>query len=196
LVYRFDFNSPKALTKDEIQQVEGIVNNIIKESYRVSSRKVPLSVAKKVMGLRAVFGEVYPDPVRVLSIGPSVDELLSSPEDSRWKDYSIELCGGSHIHSTSEAEAFTIVEEIGISKGIRRIIAVTKDIAKSVLQQSNDILNQLNEEEKKLETYQKSLKNQYSKEILEKKRELHNIDNIKKDFQIFHEIDKKVIQLR
>jgi alanyl-tRNA synthetase len=195
LICRFDFNSPKALTKDEIREVERIVNNCINESYPVSSRKVPLSIAKKVTGLRAVFGEVYPDPVRILSIGPSIDDLLSSPEDSRWKEYSIELCGGRHIQSTNEAEAFTIIEEIGISKGIRRIIAVTKDIAKSVLQQSNNVLKELNEEEKKLENYQKRLKNKYSKERIEN-NEFHNIDDIKNDFKTFHEIDNKVIELR
>lgn len=68
--------------------------------------------------MRAVFGEVYPDPVRVISVGT---------------DTSVEFCGGTHLENTKEAEAFTIIEETAVAKGIRRISAVTKDAAKRAI---------------------------------------------------------------
>ena len=67
-------------------------------------------------GLRAVFGEVYPDPVRVVSIGKPVSELLEDPENKEnWK-YSVEFCGGTHVKHTNRAGRFVLVSEEGIAK--------------------------------------------------------------------------------
>ena len=85
-----------------------------------------LTDAQKINGLRAVFGEVYPDPVRVVSVGPAIDDLLSNPSNEAWAKRSIEFCGGTHLKSTAEAEDFAIIEEVGTAKGIRRITAATK----------------------------------------------------------------------
>ncbi len=74
----------------------------------VHSAVVPLSDAMKVSGLRAVFGDHYPDPVRVVSLGPQVSDLISNPEDGLWPDFSVEFCGGTHIRNTEEAVAFVI----------------------------------------------------------------------------------------
>jgi alanyl-tRNA synthetase len=65
--------------------------------------------AMTISGLRAVFGEVYPDPVRVLSIGPSVTELKQSPTAAHLHDFSIEFCGGTHLSNTIDAQAFVIL---------------------------------------------------------------------------------------
>lgn len=82
---------------------------------------VKLAEAQQIAGLRAVFGEVYPDPVRVLSIGPSIDTLLANPTDREaWTPFSIEFCGGTHVKNTREAQAFAIIGTFSIAS-----IAVT-----------------------------------------------------------------------
>lgn len=90
---------------------------------------VPLASARSVHTLRAVFGETYPDPVRVVSVGAPVASLLADPENPGWMGLSVELCGGTHLRNTSQAGRFAVLEEGSISKGVRRIIAVTRDAA-------------------------------------------------------------------
>ncbi|KAG2427688.1 hypothetical protein HYH02_014520, partial [Chlamydomonas schloesseri] len=81
----------------------------------------------------AVFGEVYPDPVRVVSIGRSVADLLADPKAEANAAYSVEFCGGTHLANTKEAEAFALLSEEGIAKGVRRIVAVTRgEAAKAI----------------------------------------------------------------
>ena len=92
---------------------------------------VPLASARTVHSLRAVFGETYPDPVRVVSVGQAVPDLVADPENSAWMGYSVELCGGTHLKNTSAAGRFALLEEGSIAKGIRRIVGVTKDAATS-----------------------------------------------------------------
>jgi len=65
----------------------------------------PQFVAKGITGLRAVFGEAYPDPVRVVSIGVPVQQLLDKTDSPEWMDYSVEFCGGTHLGSTGEAKS-------------------------------------------------------------------------------------------
>eukprot|EP00638_Chattonella_subsalsa_P000158 CAMPEP_0117753108 /NCGR_PEP_ID=MMETSP0947-20121206/12026_1 /TAXON_ID=44440 /ORGANISM="Chattonella subsalsa, Strain CCMP2191" /LENGTH=1008 /DNA_ID=CAMNT_0005571921 /DNA_START=114 /DNA_END=3140 /DNA_ORIENTATION=- len=122
---RFDFSHNKPMSPKELANVESIVNNVIQEKKPVYNKVVPLSDAKAINGLRAVFGEVYPDPVRVVSVGYDIDELTSDPEKEEWASSSIEFCGGTHIDNTEEAEAFVLTEETGIAKGIRRLSGIT-----------------------------------------------------------------------
>ncbi|KAH3672219.1 hypothetical protein WICPIJ_010071 [Wickerhamomyces pijperi] len=129
---RFDFSHKQGLTIDEITKVENICNEQIKSNYQVYSKEVPLDLAKSISSVRAVFGETYPDPVRVVSIGYPVEELLENPQDSKWHEISIEFCGGTHVAKTSDIKDFVIIEESGIAKGIRRIIAVTGNEAHEV----------------------------------------------------------------
>jgi alanyl-tRNA synthetase len=84
-----------------------------------------LATAKRITGVRAVFGETYPDPVRVVSIGQPVADLLASPENPAWKELSVEFCGGTHLMNTSAAAGFAIISEEAVAKGIRRIVALT-----------------------------------------------------------------------
>ncbi|KAG0690031.1 Alanine--tRNA ligase [Pichia californica] len=133
---RFDFSHKKAVELKEIEQVEEIVNQKIKENLKVYAKPVALEVAQGINGLRAVFGESYPDPVRVVSVGVPVDDLLADPTNEKWTNYSIEFCGGTHVGKTDEIKEFVIVEESGIAKGIRRIVAVSGAEAREVQRQA------------------------------------------------------------
>jgi len=115
---RFDFTHKKAMNLEELKAVERFCQESIEKSEEVTSNVMPLEEAKKVDGVRAVFGEVYPDPVRVIAVGG---------------DTSVEFCGGTHLENTKDAEAFVLVEEGAIAKGIRRITAITKDSAKAAI---------------------------------------------------------------
>ena len=90
---------------------------------------VPLGKAREITGVRAVFGETYPDPVRVVSVGVPVEKLLESPGSAEWAKYSIEFCGGTHVYKTADIKDLVVLEESAIAKGIRRIVAVTGDLA-------------------------------------------------------------------
>ena len=109
--------------------MEEIVNTQIKNQLPVSAEVVPLAAAKEIKSLRSVFGERYPDPVRVISVGANVQDLLANPSSDTWAGLSIEFCGGTHLTNTKQAETFAIIEESGIAKGIRRITAYTKRAA-------------------------------------------------------------------
>ncbi|KAI9284112.1 alanyl-tRNA synthetase [Umbelopsis sp. AD052] len=126
---RFDFSNKGGLTIEQLKKMEEICSEFIKKNLKVYSTPVPLPVAKAIHGLRAVFGETYPDPVRVVSIGFDVDEIVKDVSNPQWKTSSIEFCGGTHVAKTGDIKQFAIIEESGIAKGIRRIVAVTGDEA-------------------------------------------------------------------
>lgn len=127
---RFDFSWSGPLTPAQLEAVEQICIDQIAASYPVDNYIAPLEDAKKISSLRAVFGETYPDPVRVVAVAPSpVTEILVDPEDSQWNSYSVEFCGGTHLKNTSEAGGFVLLSEEGIAKGVRRITGVTMEDA-------------------------------------------------------------------
>ncbi|PPJ62659.1 alanine--tRNA ligase [Cuspidothrix issatschenkoi] len=105
---RFDFNCPRALTADEVQQVEELVNTWICEAHSAKIEVLPLAEAK-ARGAVAMFGEKYGEEVRVIDF-PGV---------------SMELCGGTHVNNTAEIGVFKIISEAGVSSGVRRIEAVS-----------------------------------------------------------------------
>src|SRR5947209_7580166 len=126
---RFDFSHGKSLTEEELAKVETLVNEGIAKKLPVYAQEAPQEQALKIHGLRAVFGEKYPPMVRVVSIGAPVEDLLKDPANPKWRQYSIEFCGGTHLKSTADAQAFAITGEESVSKGIRRIFALTGDAA-------------------------------------------------------------------
>jgi alanyl-tRNA synthetase len=117
----FDFSSAP-LTKEQVRDVEKLVNEKIEENATVSWTEVPYAEAKKRTDIVQFFGEKYGDAVRVLQIGGNPRAL---------NGYSMELCGGTHVKSTSEIGPFRIVKEEAIAAGIRRIEAVAGDAARS-----------------------------------------------------------------
>ncbi|KAG8460057.1 hypothetical protein KFE25_014202 [Diacronema lutheri] len=130
---RFDFAFNRPLTDEETAKVEADVRAAISAKLAVHALEVPLKQAQTVASLRCVFGEAYPDPVRVLSVGVPVDALLAKPTDSTWADFSIEFCGGTHLANTAEAEAFALLQEEGVARGVRRIVCTAGAAAKEAI---------------------------------------------------------------
>lgn len=130
---RFDFSHKKAMSAKQLRKTEEFCQDAVKQSVTVTSEVLPLEEARELDGVRAVFGEVYPDPVRVISIG---------------EETSVEFCGGTHIQNTAEAGDFVIIEETAVAKGVRRISAVTKSLAKRAREEGEEIRKQVEEAEK------------------------------------------------
>ena len=107
---RFDFSHFKAMTAEEIRQVEDIVNSKISESLTVETKVMDIEEAKKT-GAMALFGEKYGDKVRVVDMD----------------EWSVEFCGGTHVKNTNQIGQFKILAENGVSAGVRRIEAITGD---------------------------------------------------------------------
>ena len=105
---RFDFTHYSAMTAEEIEKVNELVQASVLEGYGVDIREMPISEAK-AMGAMALFSEKYGDTVRVVNMG----------------DYSIELCGGTHLDNTAKVGSFRIVSEASVASGVRRIEAIT-----------------------------------------------------------------------
>ncbi|NOG52994.1 MAG: alanine--tRNA ligase [Planctomycetes bacterium] len=122
---RFDFAHNSAVKADELERIAAAVSDRIAENLDVFAEDVALDEAQGITGLRAVFGERYPDPVRVVSIGRPVTELRADPDNEQWQTYSVELCGGTHVPSTSEIVGLAITQEESVARGVRRIVAVT-----------------------------------------------------------------------
>jgi alanyl-tRNA synthetase len=127
---RFDYATGKAPTPQQLEAIETLVSKAIGTALPVHTLTVPLASALKVVGLRAVFGEVYPDPVRVVSVGAPVESLLADPgAGDKWRGLSIEFCGGTHIPNTSRAGSFALTGDEALAKGIRRLTGCTREAA-------------------------------------------------------------------
>lgn len=129
---RFDFAYGKPLTEKELADTQAFVNEQIGAAFPVHTQVSGLDAAKAVNGLRAVFGETYPDPVRVVAVGgPGVQKMLDTPAEGEWTDYSVEFCGGTHLANASEAKKFALVSEEGLGRGVRRIVGLTWEKAEA-----------------------------------------------------------------
>jgi len=122
---RFDFTNKGAMTVEQVKKSEGISNEMIAKNEKVYAKDSSLAVAKTIQGLRAVFEETYPDPVRVVSIGIPVEQLEADPTNPAGTQTSIEFCGGTHLERSGHIGDFVIATEEAIAKGIRRIVALT-----------------------------------------------------------------------
>ncbi len=131
---RFDFNNPKPMSIEQIEETQKNCQEIIDKSLPVFTEVVPFSEATKIDSLRQMFGERYPSMVRVVSIGHPINPILKNPKDKGWFDYSIELCGGTHLENTKEAQEFLIIHSEHIGGGITRIVGVTGRKAQKIKQ--------------------------------------------------------------
>jgi alanyl-tRNA synthetase len=145
---RFDFSHGSSVGAEEMERIESIVREQIREDLPVCADTAPLALAKRINGLRAVFGETYPDPVRVVSVGAPIGALLSEPEAEQWRGLSIEFCGGTHVETTGEIGGFAVVEESAVSKGVRRVVALTGMPARAALEAARDLERRIGEAEK------------------------------------------------
>jgi alanyl-tRNA synthetase len=118
---RFDFSHPSALTADDIAAIEAEVNAHIRQNEAVTTRLMSPDEAIAA-GAMALFGEKYGDEVRVLSMGRNVEA-----------DYSVELCGGTHVNALGDIQLFKIIGESAVSSGVRRIEALTGEAARQWL---------------------------------------------------------------
>lgn len=159
---RFDFTHDKPLSRDDIRAVENLINYQIRSNFTVKTIETNQEKAQS-MGAEALFGEKYGDIVRVISMG----------------DFSVELCGGTHVMFTGDIGLFKIVAESGVASGIRRIEAVTSQKAIDYISNKEDILFDIKDSLKatdinvlnKLSTIKDLLKKQ-EKEISKLKKDL------------------------
>ncbi|AYJ80806.1 alanine--tRNA ligase [Aliarcobacter cryaerophilus ATCC 43158] len=155
---RFDFTYPKAMTTEQIDEVEDLVNSMINRALAGFIEELPLEEAKK-KGAIAMFGEKYGEVVRVISFG----------------DVSVEFCGGTHVKNTADIGSFYIIKESGVSAGIRRIEAV---VGASAFKYTKEQINKLNELQAEIKSNDliagvKKLKS----EIKDLKNQIQNVQN-------------------
>lgn len=154
---RFDFNHFAPLTMEELEKIESLVNEKILDELKVETKISTFDKAKE-MGAIALFGEKYGEQVRVVKIG----------------EFSLELCGGTHLKSTSNIGLFKILNEEGIGSGIRRIEAVTGERALEYIKEKENIINEVSD---KLQTIPSELPQKINQII-------DNANNMKKKIKI------------
>ncbi|MBL7913815.1 MAG: alanine--tRNA ligase [Bacteroidia bacterium] len=127
-VTRFDFSHFTKVTDEELERIEIIVNEKIRENIRLNEqRNVPVAKAME-MGAMALFGEKYGEYVRVITFDPG---------------YSVELCGGTHVQSTGEIGLFKFISESSVAAGVRRVEAITGKAAENLIRQQTKELNEI-----------------------------------------------------
>ncbi len=135
---RFDFSHNKALSAEEVAKIEREVNEFIRQNTQVDTRIMTPDDARD-LGAQALFGEKYGDEVRVVSMG----ELANSGKGTNGNVYSLELCGGTHVKRTGDIGTFVLTGESASSSGVRRIEALTGDIAMAELRRRDKLLGEI-----------------------------------------------------
>jgi alanyl-tRNA synthetase len=133
---RFDFSHGGPLTADEIDRIEAEVNAVVRQNLAAETKNMKAAEAIEA-GAMALFGEKYGDTVRVLTLGKALDGQ---------GDYSVELCGGTHVARTGDIALFKIVSEQGVAAGVRRIEALTGEAARRFLLEQAGVSKSLAEQ--------------------------------------------------
>ncbi len=160
---RFDFTHFQALSADELNKVESFVNSVIFAAIDVITRELPIDEAKK-LGAMALFGEKYGDIVRVVSI----------------EDYSVELCGGTHVTNTAQIGLFKILSESSVAAGVRRIEAVTGE----------NVLKLINRQQTAINTVAETIKAANADDIVRRASQI--TDELKKSQQTVEKLNAKL----
>jgi alanyl-tRNA synthetase len=126
---RFDFSHTKAMSHDELRDVEEMANAIVQQNDAVQTRLMTVDAAV-AEGAMALFGEKYGDEVRVVSMG-------RNPDGSSRPIYSLELCGGTHVNRTGDIGVIKVVSESGSAAGVRRLEALAGNAARAYLEQQD-----------------------------------------------------------
>ena len=176
-ILRFDFSHFAAMTQEEIQKVEDIVNQKIREDIHLDEkRNVPIEQVKS-FGAMALFGEKYGDFVRVITFDPR---------------FSVELCGGTHVNATGNIGLFKIIAESSVAAGVRRIEAITAENAELYVRTELGLLDEVRGLLKNPKDIVASIKSlAEEKHLLEKKLEVINIERAN---QIKDELSRKAIK--
>jgi len=153
---RFDFTYPKAMTQEQIEEVQDLVNSMIARGLHGNVEELPIEEAK-TKGAIAMFGEKYGDTVRVVEFG----------------DVSVEFCGGTHVKNTGEIGSFYITSERGVSAGVRRIEAVVGLSAIAYVQEAMKKLSIIEAEVKNKDIVEGI--NKLKKQIKDLKNELKDV---------------------
>lgn len=185
---RFDFSHSKSLSKNELKEIENQVNNLINENIETEIYEKSYEEAIE-LGALAFFGDKYGERVRVLKIGG---------------DFSVELCGGTHVKNTSEIKKFKVISESSISSGIRRIEAVTgikaaelikeeesslQEISEMLNTSINDIPIAIKKFNKKLKDIQKRLKS------IEQKNNEKLVHDLKNKFEVVNDLNLLIYRI-
>ena len=188
---RFDFTHFEGVTPEQLAQVELLVNERITEFMPVTTVETSMKEAQE-MGAMALFGEKYGDKVRVVNCG----------------DFSIELCGGTHVANTGQIGVFKIVSETGVASGVRRIEAVTgtgvllkameaeetvKQIAENlksnpaaVIQKSASIVEELKDTKKELEDFKKAAMGSEVDDMVKEAKDIGGVKLVTKEFKDYN----------
>ena len=156
---RFDFSHPVAVTAEELIAIEKLVNQNIRANYTVETQETSIDKAK-ALGAMMLFGEKYGESVRVLSMS----------------EFSVELCGGTHVKRTGDIGAFKIISEQGIASGVRRIEGITGDSAIEYTQKQGWLISKL---ASSLKTDRLSLNDKVDQLIMKSKHQDREIDKLK-----------------
>ena len=151
---RFDFSWDENISNQQFEEIQNRCTTIINKNLPIYTKVASFKEAKQINTLRAVFGETYPDPVIVVSVGVPVEDLLKDPTNPEWMKYSVEFCGGTHIPATGVIKDFSVTSYSSVGSGTKRIIAVTGELVREV-RNNAAALKQMIEQSSKAPLYQK-----------------------------------------